>query len=242
MNANNIKRTRYVLIWGGGSAARLVESHLLDLHPQIKIIIYDSTITRTHFETNSLFINSVDKLNRFLPDVSEYVIAIGAEHGYARYKISEHLKRLNIKPIKIISKSAYIDHTVNIGKGCQIMNSVTINKFVSIGEQCIINTGATIDHECRLGNGVHIMGSAAIAGRVIIGDFSTVGTNATILPDIKIGTRSYVGAGAVVLKDVPNDSVVIGNPAIELRRNIIVFNEKDLLCLRTPVRFGHDPI
>jgi acetyltransferase-like isoleucine patch superfamily enzyme len=61
------------------------------------------------------------------------------------------------------------------------------------------------------------MGSAALAGHVTVGDFSTIGTNATVLPRIRIGTNCYVGAGAVVTKDVPDNAVVVGCPAKVMR-------------------------
>jgi acetyltransferase-like isoleucine patch superfamily enzyme len=57
------------------------------------------------------------------------------------------------------------------------------------------------------------MGGAAISGKVKIGDFSNIGTNATILPNISIGENCFIGAGAVVTKDVLNNQVVYGVPA-----------------------------
>ena len=80
-------------------------------------------------------------------------------------------------------------------------------------------TNAAIDHECIVGNGCHFMGSSAVAGRVTIEDYVTVGTNATILPDLKIGTGAFIGAGAVVISDVPSNQVVAGNPAKFLKMN-----------------------
>lgn len=88
-----------------------------------------------------------------------------------------------------------------------------------MGEYCVLNTGATIDHECKIGDGAHIMGGSYLAGRVTIGNFSSIGATATVLPDIKVGSNSIVGAGSVVTKNVPNNTVVIGNPAKFLRRN-----------------------
>ena len=47
---------------------------------------------------------------------------------------------------------------------------------------------------------------------------ASIGANATILPGLKIGTNAMVGAGAVVTRDVPPNSVVIGSPARVVRR------------------------
>ena len=82
-----------------------------------------------------------------------------------------------------------------------------------------MNTGAVVDHECEIGNGTHLMGGCYLAGRVKIGNFSSIGATATILPDIKVGKFSIIGAGAVVTKDVPDNAVVVGNPAKFLRNN-----------------------
>ena len=88
-----------------------------------------------------------------------------------------------------------------------------------MGDYCIINTGAIVDHEWEIGNGVHLMGGCYLAGRVKIGNFTSVGATATILPDIKVGNHSIIGAGAVVTKNIPDNTVVVGNPAKFLRNN-----------------------
>ncbi|MEG1709997.1 MAG: DapH/DapD/GlmU-related protein, partial [Acinetobacter sp.] len=49
--------------------------------------------------------------------------------------------------------------------------------------------------------------------RTIVKNGASIGANATILPGIKIGQNAMVGAGAVVTKDVPDNAIVVGNPA-----------------------------
>jgi len=87
----------------------------------------------------------------------------------------------------------------------------------SIGDQSILNTSSAVDHDCTIGRAVHVMGSAAIASFVHVRDFATIGTNATLIPRISVGEGAFVGAGAVVLDDVPDFTVVVGNPARYLR-------------------------
>ena len=65
------------------------------------------------------------------------------------------------------------------------------------------------------------MGSAVITGRVTIEDYATIGSNATVLPDLNIGAQSFVGAGAVVTKNVDAFSTVIGVPAKIMERSIL---------------------
>ena len=75
-----------------------------------------------------------------------------------------------------------------------------------IGDYCILNTGAILEHDCEIGNGVHLMPGAVIGGNTILGDYVTVGMNATILPKIKIEEGAFIGAGAVVTKNVKKKS------------------------------------
>lgn len=50
-------------------------------------------------------------------------------------------------------------------------------------------------------------------GRVIVGDNVFIGANATILPGVRIGSNAVIGAGSVVAKDIPDNTVAAGNPA-----------------------------
>ena len=91
-----------------------------------------------------------------------------------------------------------------------------------------MNTGAIIEHECIIGDGVHLMSGSVVSGKVRIDDYATIGTNATILPYVHIGEGAYVGAGALVNKDVPPYAVVVGVPAKKLRENKLHFCDRTL--------------
>ena len=62
------------------------------------------------------------------------------------------------------------------------------------------------------------MPGAAIGGNVIISNYVTIGMNATVMPKIIIEEGAYIGAGAVVNKDVKKNEVVAGNPAKVLKK------------------------
>jgi acetyltransferase EpsM len=60
---------------------------------------------------------------------------------------------------------------------------------------------------------------AALAGSVIVEEGSQIGINATIRQGIKIGKWVTIGAGAVIVKDVPDYAVVVGNPGRIIKYN-----------------------
>ena len=102
---------------------------------------------------------------------------------------------------------------------------------IKIGKECYISVHANIDvrrGEIIIGNNVNISNGSYVLGHVghepleeggvtIIEDNVRIFVNAVILPAIKIGKNSVVGAGSVVMKDVPPDVVVMGNPARVVR-------------------------
>jgi len=87
-----------------------------------------------------------------------------------------------------------------IRKGTKIDNLVHVAHGVKIGEHCLIVAGAVLGGSCE------------------IGDYTFIGMNACVKEKVKIGINCIIGAGAVVLKDVEDNSVMVGNPAKLLRK------------------------
>lgn len=109
--------------------------------------------------------------------------------------------------------SAIVDKLVYIGEGSVIMHMVIVQRGVSIGKHCIINTAASIDHDCIIEDFVHISPNATLCGNVHVGEGTQVGAASVIKQGIKIGKWAIIGAGSVVINDVPDFSVVVGCPA-----------------------------
>ena len=100
-----------------------------------------------------------------------------------------------------------------VGVGNYIQEAVQIQAEVSIGDNSSIHMGTLIGHETRIGNSTFIAHAVSVSGLVEIGDGVTIGTNSTIIPRIKIGNWATIGAGAVVIEDVPDYAIVVGNPS-----------------------------
>lgn len=147
------------------------------------------------------------------------IITIG--DNIARKEIAE--KVVN-KIEKLIHPQSIISRTSKIGKGTVVMGGVTINADCFIGEHCIINTNSSIDHDCNIENFAHISPNVALAGNVFIGEGSHIGIGATVIQNVNVGKWCVIGAGSVILKDVPDYSVVVGNPG-RIIKNIKYINE-----------------
>ena len=211
-------RKKNILLYGSKSTAFIIYEMLRE-EKKFPKYIFDPFSKKPYFKSTCIFSNKTADLKSFVNNSNYFYVCIAREDGYARYKISKKFENLKLRPLSIKSKLSYIHKNTSIGKGLIAMPKSYVNRGVNMGEYCVLNTGATIDHECKIGDGAHIMGGSYLAGRVTIGNFSSIGATATVLPDIKVGSNSSVGAGSVVTKNVPNNTVVIGNPAKFLRRN-----------------------
>lgn len=141
---------------------------------------------------------------------SELIISIGINN--IRKIISEMLPK-DIKYGTAIHPSAIISKYATIGKGSVIMQGAVIQSCVTIGNHCIINTSSSVDHDCIVEDFVHISPNSCLCGGISIGEGTQVGAGSVIVPGIKVGKWSVIGAGSVVLKNIPDNVLVLGNPA-----------------------------
>ena len=106
-----------------------------------------------------------------------------------------------------------------IGPGSYINAGCTLGATSELGAYVVINRGAVIGHHVRFDDFVSIGPGVVTGGHVTVGRGSVIGTGAVILPEVTIGRNAVVGAGAVVTKDVPDQAMVVGNPARVMHRH-----------------------
>lgn len=123
---------------------------------------------------------------------------------------------------------AHVSEGVFVGKDCTIGEGVHIGPKCTVGSKCKIQNGAQLFNETvlhqRVFIGPHVVFTNVKTPRAHVSrkeDFgvtlvlqgASIGANATILPGITIGEYAMVGAGSVVTKNVPDYTIVVGNPA-----------------------------
>ena len=123
---------------------------------------------------------------------------------------------------------AHVLAGAKIGRNCNICDHVFIENDVVVGDDVTIKSGVQLWDGLRVGNKVFIGPNATFTNDIFprskehpseylktaIEDGASIGANATILPGVRIGTGAMIGAGAVVTKSVPDNAIVVGNPAI----------------------------
>ncbi len=138
-----------------------------------------------------------------------YVCAIGPSKSRRRVVN----KYEQAKFATLIDPDVKISKRVEIGAGSIICagNIITVN--ITIGKHVIINLDCTIGHDVVMGDFVTLYPSVNVSGLTNIGDCTEIGTGTQIIQMKSIGRESIVGAGAVVIRNVPEKCTVVGNPA-----------------------------
>ena len=147
-----------------------------------------------------------------LPGEVWAVCAIGASK--TRKKVIEKLSQSpNIKFATVIDPSVICSGRVDIGCGTIICAGTIITVDISIGNHVIINLDCTIGHDDRICDYVTLYPSVNVSGNVNLGECVEIGTGTQIIQGKNVGKESIVGAGAVVVRDIPEKCTAVGCPA-----------------------------
>ncbi|MBM7560897.1 acetyltransferase [Fusibacter tunisiensis] len=113
----------------------------------------------------------------------------------------------------LIHPSVIYSESVIFGEGSIICagNIITVN--IQIGKHVIINLDCTIGHDANIGDYSTVLPSVNISGFVKTKECVSVGTGSAIIQGVSIGKNTVVGAGAVVVKDLPANCTAVGSPA-----------------------------
>lgn len=113
----------------------------------------------------------------------------------------------------LISPRASISSYARIGQGCIINPFVAVMPNAVIGNHVVVHSQSVVEHDCLLADFVNLAPGVSLAGYVRVGEATYVYTGACVLPRVTVGRKCIVGAGAAVIRNVPDGATVVGVPA-----------------------------
>jgi sugar O-acyltransferase (sialic acid O-acetyltransferase NeuD family) len=137
------------------------------------------------------------------------VCAIGS--AKVRKKVIQKLD--NVRFATLIDPSVIMSNRKHIGEGCIICAGTILTVDFILGDHVIVNLDCTIGHDAVLKDFVTLYPSVNVSGNTVIGECVEMGTGSLIIQGLTIESETIVGAGAVVVKDLPSKCTAVGSPA-----------------------------
>lgn len=113
----------------------------------------------------------------------------------------------------LVHPASWVDPTASIGQGTVVCAGAVVQPDAFVGRHAIINTCASVDHDCYIGDFAHICPGVHLGGNVGVGKGSWIGIGSQVIQGVNIGSNVLVGAGSTVIRDVPDNAVIMGSPA-----------------------------
>ncbi len=153
-----------------------------------------------------------------LPEIKE---RYGVEAVYCpignnklRVKFLSYARKLGYKTPQYIHPSVIISPNVTIGEGVYILLGTSIMPYTKIDDFVMISMNVSLAHHNHLGTGVFLSTGCNFGASIYAKPYAYCGIASTIMTGIKeLGENCLIGAGAVVINDVPDNAVMVGVPA-----------------------------
>ncbi len=151
-------------------------------------------------------------------DDCSFVFGIGSASNF--WKRRDILEKIGIKDDRyetIIHPTASVSRMSVVGAGTVVFQNVTITSNVTIGKHVCVLPNSIISHDDVIGDFTCVAGGVCVSGNVRVGQSCYLGSNSTIKDGVHVGDYCLIGMGSNVVRNVPENTVVVGNPAGFLR-------------------------
>ncbi len=205
-----------IVIIGAGNFGREVAQLIEDINEDKKAWNLLGYIDETAEKQNTVMNNHavLGNLRWFEQTSSEELWAVCAV-GNPKDKYGL-LKKASAYPIRfanLVHPSVKMNPFIAFGIGCIVCGNSFISVNTKIGDHVSVNPGCGIGHDTVIGDYASLYWNVTLSGNVCIGEGCEIGSKAVVIQKRTVGGWSTVGAGAVVVKDIPAYCTAVGVPA-----------------------------
>jgi sugar O-acyltransferase (sialic acid O-acetyltransferase NeuD family) len=142
--------------------------------------------------------------------------------GRVRATIAGRLAALGLDDSRyatVVHPSVTVPDGCTVGAGSILLANTVLTTAVTVGRHCVVMPQVTLTHDNVLADYVTIAAGVSLGGWTQVGEYSYLGMNASVRERVSLATDVTIGMGAVVLRDAPPGSILVGNPARPLERS-----------------------
>ena len=144
-------------------------------------------------------------------------IAVGYKHRRFRKQIYETLKRRGIPVATFVHPSSHVEKSALLEEGSIVLVNCTIDMHARVGENVLVSSRSFVSHHVKIGAHTFCGPAVNLAGNTEVGECCFLGISTTCIDGVRVGRNVQTAAGSVVTKDVPDDSLIAGVPAVVKR-------------------------
>jgi sugar O-acyltransferase (sialic acid O-acetyltransferase NeuD family) len=203
-------KTKKLVIIGAGETAEIAcEYFTVDSEYEVVGFAVDRQFITSKFIAG-LPVIPLDELELKFPPTDYWVFAAASSTKLNRVRshLYAEVKNKKYRIASYISSKAFVWRNVQIGENSFIFEDNTIQPFVKIGNNVVLWSGNHIGHNSTIQDNCFLSSHVVISGFCDIGESSFLGVNSTVINNINIGKDCFIGAGALIQKDVPSGSVL----------------------------------
>ncbi len=145
------------------------------------------------------------------PTATHYVVGIAAPR--VRERLAKRFDAAGLEAATLIHPTVTFGCDVVLGAGTIMCAGSGVTTNIRVGRHVHIDRQVTVGHDTTIGDFVTLHPGTVVSGGVTIATCSLLGTTSCVLPGRSVGSDVVVGAGALVTRDVPDRTTVVGVPA-----------------------------
>jgi sugar O-acyltransferase (sialic acid O-acetyltransferase NeuD family) len=125
----------------------------------------------------------------------------------------------------VVDPTAVVASTTTVGEGALVVAGAVFGAETTLGRLALVNRAAVVGHHVTVSDYATLSPGCILCGNVTVGRGAFVGAGTVVNPRVSIGANALVGSGSVVRRDVPERTLVVGNPAVVVREGIEGYND-----------------
>ena len=197
-------------IYGCGGAGRETKEIAEIMNIWDEIVFIDDAFSNDIFK-NVRRMNYREFLSEYSPNDTEISISLG--EPAIKKKLYYIIKEDGYRLANIIHPTAVISPSSRMGSGVILKPNSLVSADSIIGENVSVEENGIIGHDSVVGDHCQISANVVVAGGCTIGEATYIGLGVPIKQGTIIGSNSVIGMGSVVIRDIPDNVIAIGNPA-----------------------------